>query len=261
MSELNQNSKKHIIELSKSDLRLDGRKLTEFRQPIIIKTSVSKTAEGSSHVKIGDTEVMAGVKVELGVPYPDMLDQGTMMVGAELLPLSSKEFELGPPSIKAIELARVVDRGIRESKAIDFKKLCIKEGEQVWTLLIDICSINDAGNLMDASSLAVLAALKDMRFPEIDENGVIDYQKKTDKGIELNGIPVAVTVLKIGDKFIVDPINEEEDALDARLTVTTMEDGTLCAMQKGGEGSLTEEEIFQMIDIATEKAKDLRKLL
>lgn len=257
---MNENLRDHIIELFKSDVRLDGRKLTDYRQPVTVETGVVKTAEGSARVVIGETEVIAGVKVELGVPYPDLQDQGTMMVGAELLPLSSPEFELGPPGIEAIELARVVDRGIRESKTIDFKKLCIKKGEQVWILLIDVCSINDAGNLLGASSLAALAALKDMKFPAIVDDKV-DYQQKTNQKLEINNTPIAVTVVKIGDKFIVDPSTEEESALDARLTVTSLEDGTLCAMQKGGDDPLTADEIKQMIDLAIEKGNELRKFI
>ena len=157
-------------------------------------------------------------------------------------------------------MARVVDRGIRESKALDFKKLCIKKGEKVWLLLIDICTLNVAGNLLDASSLAVLAALRDMKFPKVVDDQ-IDYTEKTNDKLELTDSPIAVTVIKIGDRFIVDPTSEEEKALDARLTVTTLEDGTLCALQKGGKTPLTEEEIGKMMDIASEKGKELRKLL
>lgn len=257
---MNESLRSHIIELFKSDLRLDGRKLTEYRKPITVETGITKTAEGSARVKIGETEVIAGVKVEIGTPYPDVPDAGTIIVGAELLPLSNPKFESGPPGIEAIELARVVDRGIRESKALDFKKLCIKKGEKVWLLLIDICPINDAGNLFDASSLGVLAALKDLKFPKVVDDKV-DYSGKTSKKLEINGSPIAITVIKIGDKFIVDPSTEEEEALDARLTATTLDDGTLCALQKGGPVPLTAEDISQMVDIATEKGKELRKLI
>ena len=257
---MNENLRSHIIELFKSDLRLDGRKLTEYRKPITIETGVTKTAEGSARVKIGETEVLVGVKVELGTPYPDVPDAGTIIVGAEFLPLSNPNFESGPPGIEAIELARVVDRGIRESKALDFKKLCIKKGEKVWLLLIDICTINVAGNLLDASSLGVLAALRDMKFPKVVDDQ-IDYAEKTNDKLELTDSPIAVTVIKIGDKFLVDPTSEEEQALDARLTATTLEDGTLCALQKGGTTPLTEEEIGKMMDLASEKGKELRKLL
>jgi exosome complex component RRP42 len=257
---MNKELRNHIIGLLKKGARLDGRKPTEYRQPITVEYGVTKTAEGSSRVKIGDTEVMVGVKLEVGTPYPDTPDQGTIIVGVELLPLSNPEFESGPPSINAIELARVVDRGIRESKALDFKKLCITPKEKIWMVIIDICSINDCGNLFDAASLATIAALKDAKFPAFDGEKV-DYKNKTDKSLPLDKVPISVTVIKVDSQYIVDPDTDEGKAVDARLTVASIEDGTLCAMQKGGETPLSEEDISKMIDIAVEKAKELRSKL
>ena len=250
----------HIISLLDVGMRLDGRKLTEFRKPIEVEYGVVKTAEGSARVRIGETEVMVGIKMDVAEPYPDTQDEGTIIVGAELLPLSNPEFELGPPGIQAIELARVVDRGIRESKAIDFKKLCIEPGKEVWTILIDICPINDAGNLLDASSLAALAALQDTVFPSY-ENEKVDYKKKTSKKLPLERMPIAVTVIKIGEQYIVDPDTEEEKVIDSRLTVSSTEDGILCALQKGGDLPLTLEDIDKMLDIGIEKGKELREYL
>lgn len=250
----------HIIGLLNANTRLDGRKPTEFRGPVELEYGVVKTAEGSARVKIGETEVIVGVKMDVGEPYPDTPNEGTIIVGAELLPMSNPEFELGPPGLQAIELARVVDRGIRESKALDFKKLCITPSEKIWMVIIDICPINDAGNLFDASSLAALAALKDAKYPSFDGEK-IDYKAKTDKKLELEKLPIAVTVIKIGTKFIVDPDTEEEKAIDARLTVSSIENGTLCALQKGGDFPLTAEDIDKMLDIGIEKAKELRKYL
>ena len=250
----------HIISLLNAGTRLDGRKPTEYRQPIEVEYGVVKTAEGSARVKIGETEVMVGVKLDVGEPYPDTPDEGTIIVGAELLPLSNPDFELGPPGIQAIELARVVDRAIRESKAIDFKKLCVEKGKKIWMLLIDVCPINDAGNLFDASSLAAIAALKDTVFPSFDGEK-IDYKQKTDKRLPLEKCPISITVIKIDDKYIVDPDSEEEKSIDARFTVATVEDGTLCALQKGGDYPLTVDDINKMLDIGIEKGKELRKYL
>lgn len=120
---INKEIKKHVAELLKKDAREDGRKALEYRQPITVKTKIADTAEGSAEVQIGETIVQAGVKLSIGTPYPDTPDEGCLMVGAELLPMSNPEFESGPPGIQAIELGRVVDRGIRESKAIDNKKI------------------------------------------------------------------------------------------------------------------------------------------
>ncbi len=251
--------RQNILKSLDKGFRIDGRKFDEYRD-ISVEYGISQNAEGSARVRIGKTEVVAGVKMLVDKPYPDKPDEGSLMIGAELLPLSNPEFELGPPGIWAIEIARVVDRGIRESNAIDTKKLCIEAGEKVWIVSVDICTINDEGNLLDASALATLAAIKNAVFPAFDGNAV-DYKTKTDKKIPLVKEPIEVTVVKIGKHFIVDPTTEEENALDARLTVASTEDGKICALQKGGDETLSSEEIFRMIDIALDRAKLLRSKL
>jgi exosome complex component RRP42 len=256
---MNQELKNHIKEYLTNGIRYDGRNLHDFR-PITIDVGIIKNAEGSSRVKLGNTEVLAGVKFELSQPYPDIPDEGTIAVNAELMAISSPEFELGPPGQWAVELARVVDRGIRESKIIDTKKLCVRKGELAWMISIDICSLNDEGNLLDAASIAAIAALKNARFPSMKDEKV-DYKNLTDKKLTISKTPVSVTVLKIGDKFIVDPTNEEELVIDARLTVATTEEGNICALQKGGDLQLSLDDISAMIDIALAKGNDIRKLL
>ncbi|MBN2566617.1 exosome complex protein Rrp42 [Candidatus Woesearchaeota archaeon] len=258
MNGSNGSQKDEIIKFLDRGMRFDGRKADEFR-PIEIEYDISKNAEGSARVKVGSTEILAGVKMEVMAPYPDQPNQGTMMVGAELLPFSNPEFEAGPPSIQAIELARVVDRGIRESKAIDMAGLCIAEGEKCWVVVLDIMTINDEGNLIDASGIGAYAALTRTVFPKY-EDGKIDYKAKTGKRLELSRVPVPVTVIKIGRHLIIDPTTEEEKAMDSRLTVTTDEKGIIVALQKGGDQPLSQEEILTMVDLATAKAKEIRKL-
>ena len=248
-----------IADLAKQGKRLDGRSLTQYRQPITISTGISWTAEGSARVQIGDTVILAGVKLSLDKPYNDTPEEGGIMVNAELVPLSSPNFEPGPPGIKAVELARVVDRGIREAKAVDLKKLCLIPGEKAWFVIIDLVTINDAGNLFDAAGLAALAALKSATFPVVDEaTHTIHYKEKTTKPLPIVKEPLPVTVLKINGALLVDPTSEEEDAYDARLTITSDSKGTISALQKGGDAPLSAEDISNMIDLALEKAKFLR---
>ncbi len=256
---MNNSLKQHLIKSLQKNIRYDGRKIDEFRD-IKIETGVSHGAEGSARVKIGETEVLAGVKMAIEKPYPDTPEKGNLMVNAELLALSSPEFEPGPPGAKAIEIARVVDRGIRESKAIDFEKLCIEKGEKVWSVMIDVCTINDAGNLLDAAALAAITAIKNTKFPAVKDD-VVDYKNKTAKGLPLSRWPITVTVYKIGDCFIVDPLSEEEDAYDARLIAAIADDNNVCAMQKGGVEPLSIEEIGKMLDIIQKIAPKLRKKL
>lgn len=249
-----------IKEYLKNGKRFDGREPDEFRE-MVLEKNVSKKAEGSVRVKLGKTEVIVGVKAGVGEPYPDSPDKGNLMVTAELLPLSSPRFELGPPKFEAIELGRVIDRGIRESKIIDLGKLVIKEGEKVWTIFIDIYSINDDGNLLDAAGIGALAALKLAKLPKYDEDkGKILYDEP-DGDLPLTGInPIAITVHKIGNKLIVDPDKEEEDASETRLTIGISE-GVISSMQKGGITPLKDEEVMEAIDLADKSWGKLFKKL
>lgn len=254
-------TKEYVLELLSKGFRLDERKFDEYRKVSVEYGISSKSAEGSARVKIGKTEVLAGVKIEVGKPYSDNPDEGTIVVNAELLPLSSPEFESGPPGIDAIELSRVVDRAIREGKALNFKKLCIKKGEAMWMILIDIYPLNYDGNLFDAAALAALAALKDAKFPKLEEENKVNYKEHTNQKLPLERLPMSCTVFKIGNFFIVDPCDYEEEAAEARLTVGILEDGTLCSLQKGDDAGLTPEDIEKMVDLAIKKTKELRKAL
>ncbi len=256
---MNNPLREHILATFAKDVRYDGRKFDQYR-PIEIEYKISsKSAEGSARVKIGKTEVVAGVKLEIGEPYADRPNEGTLMVNAELLPMSSPEYESGPPGFDAIELSRVVDRVLREGAALDFEKLCIEPGKKMWIVLVDIYPINDAGNLFDAALLAALAALKDARFPKVEDGNVV-YGHPTTTPLPMKHLPLSCTILKIGDKFVVDPTDVERDFEDARLTVGTLDNGMICALQKGGETGLTPEEVAQMVTLAQQKTKELRGL-
>ena len=249
----------YINSLLNQDHRVDMRKLDEYRK-VKVELGVSKTAEGSAKVTLGETVVIAGVKLDVGEPFPDNPDEGSIIVTAELSPIASPDFELGPPDSQSIELARVVDRGIRESEAIDFKKLCIKEGEKAWTVFVDIYSLNDDGNLQDAAFLAAMAALKNTRFPKLKDDKVI-YGELTDKKLPLVKEPIECTLVKINGKIIADPNLREEKALSARLTVAVTKEGNICALQKGGDKGLSPDDVDKMIDMAIKGTKELRKLI
>jgi len=238
--------------------RLDGRKIEDFRD-IVIETGISKKAEGSARVKLGKTEVLVGIKMDVATPYADSADQGNLMTTAELLPLSSDRFESGPPKIDAIELGRIVDRGIRESKFIDLKKLCIKEGEKVWSIFIDIYSINDDGNLLDASTIGALAALANAKIPKYDEEaGRVLYGQWTNERVPLTkNVPIAFTLYKIDDHFIVDPNREEEDTSEARITIAIANNDTIHALQKGEEVEFSIDELHSALDLAEKTYKKL----
>jgi exosome complex component RRP42 len=251
---------KRIAQLISRGKRLDGRELTDYRE-IQIEYGLIERAEGSARVRLGKSEVLVGVKIETGEPFPDTPNEGVLTVNAELVPLASPTFEPGPPDENSIELARVVDRGIRESKAIVTEDLVIEPAKKVFIVFIDVYVLNHDGNLIDASALAALAALLNTKMSNYEvKDGEVKI-KPGYKPLPIRNYPIAITCAKINDKLIVDPWLEEEQAMDARLTMAVDKDGKICAMQKGGYGAFTVQQIFEAGKMAQQKAAELRKLL
>ncbi len=248
----------YALEMIKNGKRIDGRKLEDFRKIEIINNVIS-SAEGSCRVKIGKTEVIVGIKLGTGTPFPDVPDDGTMSVTAEFSPIASPDFEPGPPSPDATELARVVDRGIRESHMIELDKLCITAGENVWSVFIDIEIVNHDGNLLDASSFAAINALCNTQMPKLEDDKIIrgEYTGK----LPVVWKPINISVCKAGDSFLLDPSLEEENVIDSKLSISVRDNDKICALQKQGVKPLKFDEIGKMFDIAMNKSKELRKLV
>ncbi len=244
--------KDYVYDLIESGKRVDGRGFRDYRE-ISVERDIIIKAEGSALVKLGDTSVLVGVKLDIGEPFSDTPNKGVLMTNTELRPGASPDFETGPPNENSVELARVVDRGIRGSEAIDLEKLCIEEGEKVWMTFIDIHALDNDGNLMDAAALGAIASLLNTRIP--NER----YGLTGEDTLSIRDTPVAVTMVKIGENILVDPNLHEENAATSRLTVISNADGTVSGMQKSGSEGLKEEEIVEMVEIGIEKAGEIRE--
>jgi len=257
-------TKETIRKLFAVGKRFDGRKLTDIRH-FEISAGVSNKAEGSARIKIGKTEVIVGVKLSLGEPYPDSKDKGNLTVSGDLLPLASPRFEQGPPGFSAIELPRLVDRAIRESKMIDLGKLVIDK-DKVWTVFLDIYPINDDGNLIDAASLAAVVALSEAKVPELDKDGNIDHDAKPKKKLPLTDevAPISFSFFKLGNSIVMDPTREEEEACDSRITFGISKKGKqylINSCQKAGQEIFTQEEIDKIMDLLPKKFDEVNEKL
>src|SRR5438552_2679382 len=244
----------HVYRLASTGQRVDGRVLDEPRK-VAIQRSFVKTAEGSARAKRGNQDVLVGIRTSEGEPYPDTPNTGVLSTSVEMVPMASPTFEAGPPRPDAIELARVVDRGIRESKMVNMERLCITPKEKVWILFIDIHVLDYDGNLFDACSYAAVAALASTVAPAKSQGLGDDFP------LPVEHWPVSVTTAKIKELLLVDPSLDEERMADARLTVTTDENGDIRAMQKGLSGSFTYEEVKRIIETAQRVGRDIRPLL
>jgi exosome complex component RRP42 len=249
-----------LVEALSRGKRLDGRALNEARK-LEIKTHVIEKANGSAMVTLGNTQVLAGVKIDKGTPFPDTPNKGLLIVGAEVLPMAAAYLEAGPPDESAIELARVVDRGVRESEMIDVSALCIKEGKWVYSVFCDVNILNADGNLFDATSYAVVAALLTAKMPRFVLEG--DVVKDTGERVPLpvSKIPISVTIANINNTLVLDPSEEEEAVMDARITLDTEDGGNLCAGQKGEPGTFAPEQILTAAEWSIARGKEVRQMI
>jgi exosome complex component RRP42 len=249
--------KQQMWEAISKGKRLDGRNLDEIR-PIEAEVNVIRKANGSSKVNLGNSEVVAGVKVETGRPFEGLENKGALILSAEILPTASPYIEPGPPDEETIELARVVDRGIRESEMIDLDKLVLVPGEIVYTIFVDCSIINADGNLFDATSYAVVSALISSKIPifKVQDGKVLDSGDVQEP--PLTTILISITAARVGDAVILDPTAEEEACMDARITITTNSNSDFTAVQKGSTGAFTLEQLKKAAEAARIKGTEVR---
>ncbi|MFH1779682.1 MAG: exosome complex protein Rrp42 [Candidatus Micrarchaeota archaeon] len=243
----------YIKDLAKAGKRSDQRGLFEYR-PIKVTKGYLPNAEGSALAEIGDTKVVAGVKFDLVTPFPDRPDDGVVIFGSEFSPIAHPDFFPGPPDENSIELARVVDRGIRSAECINVKELKVSE-EKVLGVFVDLYTIDHTGNLIDTAGLAAMAALKDAKIPKIEDGKLI--RSEFTGGLNLSRDVVITSFEKVDGVLMADARNVEEVASNGRMSFAISNDGFVVAAQKSGLAGFSKDELLKIIDLSLEKSKEL----
>ncbi|MBA0608583.1 hypothetical protein Godav_020781 [Gossypium davidsonii] len=261
------NEKNFIKTALLSEIRIDGRKPFEFRNISINFGRQVKSEDGSAEVQLGQTRVMGIVTAKFVQPYRDRPNEGTLAIYPEFSPMADPSFEAGRSGESAVELGRIIDRGLRESRAVDTESLCIVAGKLVWAIRIDILVLDNGGNLVDAANIAALAALMTFRRPECSLGGedgqeVIIHPPEMRDPLPLivHHLPIAITFGFFIDEnvVVIDPILNEEAVMAGRMIATVNANGDICAIQKAGEG-VSQRVIMQCLQLAMTKAADITK--
>lgn len=256
------NEKKFIESALLSELRVDGRGPLDYRK-LNIKFGRD---DGSAEIQLGETRVMSFVSAQLVQPYKDRPNEGTLSIFTEFSPMADPSFEPGRPGESAVELGRIIDRGLRESRAIDTESLCILSAKLVWAIRIDIHILDNAGNLVDAANIAALASLKTFRRPECSLGGedgqqVVVHPPEVREPLPLiiHHLPVAVTFGFFSNENLVvlDPTYHEEAVMTGRMTATLNANGDVCAIQKPGGQGVFQRVIMHCLKLAHVKAGDI----
>lgn len=244
------------------DIRTDGRGRQDFRS-FSIETGVIPQANGSARVRIGSTDVIASVKADLGKPSPYQPDQGKIEISVECSPIADPEFERRGGEQLSMELSLALQRTLLGGKSgagagIDLSTLKVVEGKTCWDLYIDGLVLSSDGNLLDALAIAIKAALSNTGIPKVevvpaaspDQQADINISDDEFSYLDTSGVPVIVTLTKVGRHYIVDATLEEESQMSSAVSVAINRLGHICGLTKRGGVALDPSIILDMISVA-----------
>lgn len=253
--------------------RSDGRGMGQMREVAI----ALGPAAGLAEVTLGRTRVIAVVRAELVQPYPDRPTEGQFSLNVDLSPMASPQFEVGRPSLVAVEMGRLLERAVLKSRAVDVEALCVVPSKHVWSVRCDVTVIDSCGNHVDAAMLAAAAALRHFRKPYVaisyTEGGetVVDVKASDEAEPEplvLNHMPVSITYAlgaspaEGGEAVaIVDPADDEELLCTDKLSVVLNKQGELCALEKAGVVPMPHAQLLECIEQAVALATSLTDMV
>lgn len=237
-----------------ADCRPDGRRRLDAR-PLKLESGILNHTSGSAKLKLGGTEVLAGVKVEVGAPLPSQPNRGHVCVSVDCSPAATALDKHSSDELSS-QVAALIERSLRSS-GLDWEGVCLVPQKACWIFFVDILVLDSDGNLFDAASVAAIAALHCTQIPEVTVSvdpasgelqlEVDDDQSKHSK-LDVSKAPLLVTVHSVAGWHLLDCSLEEEECSDAQLVVACApEDSAVCGVHKGGDKGLKPSEALQMI--------------
>jgi exosome complex component RRP42 len=240
---ISQAEKEFIVDGASKNVRSDGREQRELRD-VEISCGVIAQATGSARVRIGSTDVIVGVKAEIGTPDVETPNLGACEFSVECSPLASPKFrgrggdELSAELSAAIEKSYGVGLAQRaEDSALDLASLCILPGKSCWILYIDALVVDLDGSIVDAISVGCRAALQDAKIPKVvvqDEDGEEDFELDEEQStrLDVGRVPLSLSAGLLGSSIILDLNACEEAASTVVMSVSTNANGDICGVSK-----------------------------
>ncbi|NXK87541.1 EXOS7 protein, partial [Formicarius rufipectus] len=261
---LSEAEKLYIVHGVQEDLRVDGRGCEDYRCAEV-ETDVVSNTSGSARVKLGDTDVLVGIKAEMGTPKLEKPDEGYLEFYVDCSSSATPELEGRGGEELGTDIANTLYRVFSCENCVDLKSLCINPREHCWVLYVDVLLLECGGNIFDAISIAVKAALFNTRIPKVrvleDEEGTKEIELSDDPydciRLNVDEVPCIVTLSKIGYRHVVDATLQEEACSLASLLISVTSKGTLTSVKKVGKGSLDPESIFEMMETGQRVGKSL----
>ncbi|ORX74911.1 ribosomal protein S5 domain 2-like protein [Linderina pennispora] len=249
------------LDALRQGIRVDGRGIYDYRT---LKIACGPTP-GLVEVQLGETRVLARVSCEVSRPFPDRPTEGIVQFNAELSSMAAPGFDSGRPSTQEVAVARMIERTVKQSRAIDAEALCILAGDKVWAVRVDLHFLSHSGNLIDAASIAAITALKHFKRPDVTVDGeeaiIHDPRDRNPVPLSIHHTPICVTFGFLGDGelMVVDPSLLEEQVQVSSFTITLNAHREICALSKAGGVPLDQEQIDRCTQLALTKVEELNE--
>lgn len=242
------------------DFRNDGRTRKDYR-PMELETDIVNNASGSARLRLANSDILVGVKTEVDTPFADKFNEGKIEFFVDCSANATPEFEGRGGEELGTEIAHMLAKAYQSPNTLDLKKLCILEHKQCWKLYVDILILECGGNLFDAVSIAVKAALYNTKIPKVTaaamDGGNVELQLSDDPHdcdrLAVETFPLLVTVCKIGDHCLVDPSAEEEECSLAKVVIGVASYAnrtTITATRTAGSGSFHQNTLKESLRLA-----------
>ncbi|GAA5861510.1 hypothetical protein JCM5353_003511 [Sporobolomyces roseus] len=243
-------------------IRLDSRNPNDLRQ---ISLHFSDQT-GWVQCSLGDTKVIAQVSAEIVKPQPDRPYEGFLTLNTEIGPMASSVFEAGRSSEEEVLMARLLEKALRRSEAVDREALCLVAGQKVWHIKVDIHFLDDCGNMLDCASVAAITALRHFRKPDVTVNGeeiiVHSMSERVPVPLAIHHSPICLTYAfftlpNLTSTSVLDPSLLEQTLSNSLLTLTLNAQSEICVLSKQGGLPISADEIMRVLMAGVERVKEL----
>jgi len=243
------------------NVRIDGRSLEDMRP---YELNFGDHGSGSVSVKLGRTRVHASCVASVVKPHVDKPTRGKLKFKVQYSPTVNVN---GRNNVAADRINDFIDRAIKQSNAFHLELLNILTGEKVWSLNVNVHITDDFGNCLDCAFLAAMSALRSHRRPDVTVVGskvvVHPVTKRRPVALNFQYLPLSVTLAYIENPedpeqpiFVLDPTQEESDALDGCITYAMDAHGTIVAIEKAGGVPLPPGQISRALRICYAKVQE-----
>lgn len=231
--------------------RVDGREPHETRASADKLSIKLGPVEGVCVVRLGNTIACASTTGALEKPTSGgASSEGSLRVDVDFSSGACEGFAKdGRASQKtrqrAKDLGALLERGLKEARAVDVESLCVLAGKRVWVITCSVTILAHDGNLAGAASLAACGSLMTYRRPEcaVDPNsGMVTVHGMDDREaipLNMHHFPIASTYCffdEVPGLAVADPTLEEEITADSSLVVVVNTHEEVCAISKSGAG-------------------------